>query len=224
MSRLPSLLDPPVLFADGGAAAQVRAQTLEAYQTAIRLGATGLTGSLRAVDGRPAVGPPRRRLARGTPPLALAELLDLAGDDHAVLLDVIDAGAVLESIAQVRDRPGLEGRLWLAHPDLDTLAGWRDLSAEVRLVHQAQLDRLPTGPEAHAAALRRAGVDALSMHESEWSGGTIALVHRFGRLAVAADAQYDRTLDAAIDAGIDAVRGIHVDRMVDALVRDRRPG
>lgn len=224
MPRLPRLLDPPVLFADGGAAAQLPAQSLEAFQTAVKLGATGLTGSLIERDGRPAVGTPRRRFGRGGEPLALGELLDVAGDGVAVWLDVVDPTAVLEAIAQVRDRPGHEARLWLAHPDLPTVASWRDLSTVARLVHVGGPDRRTGGVEAHAAALQRAGVDALALHESEWTGGTIALVHRFGRLAVATDAQHERTLDGAIDAGIDAVRGTYVDRMVDALVRDRRPG
>ena len=40
--RLPSRLDPPVAFAHRGARALVRENTIEAFELALRLGATGL--------------------------------------------------------------------------------------------------------------------------------------------------------------------------------------
>ncbi|MGA1075335.1 MAG: glycerophosphodiester phosphodiesterase, partial [Ilumatobacteraceae bacterium] len=40
--RLPSLLDPPIMFAHRGARAHAPENTIEAFQLALRLGATGL--------------------------------------------------------------------------------------------------------------------------------------------------------------------------------------
>jgi glycerophosphoryl diester phosphodiesterase len=57
------------------------------------------------------------------------------------------------------------------------------------------------------------------MHHSDWTGGLIATVHRFGLLAFGWDAQYERILDALLDSGIDAVYSDHVDRMCAALSR-----
>ncbi len=52
-----------------------------------------------------------------------------------------------------------------------------------------------------------------------WSGGLIALFHRFDRLALGWDAQLPRILDELLDAGIDGVFSDYVDRMTDALAR-----
>ena len=67
------------------------------------------------------------------------------------------------------------------------------------------------------AALADAGVDAVNLHWSEWSGGMVTLFHRFGRVAFGWDAQYRRQLDVLIEMGIDGVFSDHVERMVDAL-------
>ena len=80
------------------------------------------------------------------------------------------------------------------------------------------LGYMPDGPEQRAAALADAGIDAVNLHHTEWTGGLTALFHRFGVLCFGWDAQHDRILDGLLDVGIDAVYSDHVDRMVDALV------
>ncbi len=75
------------------------------------------------------------------------------------------------------------------------------------------------GPERHAARMAAAGIDAVNLPHSDWSGGLTTLFHRFGLLAFGWDAQFERVLDALIDMGIDGVYSDHVDRMVDALGR-----
>src|SRR3546814_15237598 len=57
------------------------------------------------------------------------------------------------------------------------------------------------------------------MHHTDWTGGLVALVHRFEVLCFAWDAQHDRILDDLLDAGVDAVYSDHTDRMTDALAR-----
>ena len=73
--------------------------------------------------------------------------------------------------------------------------------------------------ESHIAMSASMGVDVVNLHHSEWTGGHIALVHRFGMLAFGWDAQHERILNSLLDAGIDGVFSDHVDRMVDALGR-----
>ena len=52
-TRIPSLLDPPIAFAHRGARAQARENTMEAFDLAHKLGATGIeTDVWRTADGR----------------------------------------------------------------------------------------------------------------------------------------------------------------------------
>ena len=89
----------------------------------------------------------------------------------------------------------------------------------MRLVDSTFLGNMPAGPEERAAALAAAGVDAVNLHHSEWTGGLTALFHRFDVLCFGWDAQHARILDGLLDAGVDGVYSDHVDRMVDALRR-----
>ena len=50
----------------------------------------------------------------------------------------------------------------------------------------------------------------------------MTLFHRFERYALGWDAQFDRTLDGLLDAGIDGVFSDHTDVMMAAI--DRRSG
>ena len=77
-----------------------------------------------------------------------------------------------------------------------------------------RLKRLKRGPERHAADVREAGIDAVNLHHTDWTGGLTTLFHRFGVLAFGWDAQHDRVLDELLDMGIDAVYSDHIDRMV----------
>ena len=71
------------------------------------------------------------------------------------------------------------------------------------------------GPEQHAARLRELGVDAVNLHQSEWTAGTVALYHRFGRYCLGWDAQQPRVITSLLDMGMDGIFSDHVDRMVD---------
>jgi glycerophosphoryl diester phosphodiesterase len=59
-------------------------------------------------------------------------------------------------------------------------------------------------------------VDAVNLHHSEWTAGSVALYHRFGRYCLGWDAQQPRIILSLLDMGIDGVFSDHVDRMVDA--------
>lgn len=229
-SRLPSLRRPPVGFAHRGASAHAPESTIEAFQLALRLGATGLEADVwLTADGVPVLDhggvvgrlrrvPIRRVPRQDLPPHlpTLEELHDACGTDFQLALDVKDPDAV-EAVLRVARAAGAEASLWLCHPDWELVASWRPLSQEARLVDSTRLKRMAGGPERRGAQLADAGIDAVNLHHTDWNGGHIALFHRFGIEALAWDCQHERVLAEVLDAGIDGVFSDHVDRMVEAI-------
>jgi glycerophosphoryl diester phosphodiesterase len=229
-TRLPSRRVPPVGFAHRGARAHAPENTIEAFELARRLGATGLesdvwiTADGQAVldhDGvvgsrlrrRPIAAVDRADLPGHVP--TLAELYAACGTDFELSLDVKDAAAVDEVIAVAR-AAGAESSLWLCHPDWRTVASWRERTT-AKLVDSTRLKLLKDGPERRAAQLAAAGIEAINLHQTDWNGGTVALFHRFEVEALAWDCQYERVLDEMLDAGIDGVFSDYVDRMMSAI-------
>ena len=232
MPRLPSLRDP-IGFAHRGASAHAPENTIEAFTLARRLGATGLESDawitadgIVVLDHDGVVGRrPRRRaiasIEREDLPTHIPSLVELyfaVGSDLELSIDVKDPAVASELIAVATDA-GAAHRLWLCHPDRDLLMTWRSVSPDVRLVESVRASRFVGSPEAHVAASASMGVEVINLHHSDWTGGLIAMVHRFGLLAFAWDAQHDRVLDELLDAGIDGVYSDHVDRMVAAIAR-----
>jgi glycerophosphoryl diester phosphodiesterase len=233
---LDSRRTPPIGFAHRGARAHAPENTLEAFELALRLGATGLESDVwLTADGVPVLDHDgvtgsllrRRRIRDLTrhelPPHipTLAEVYASFGTDFELSLDVKDpaAGGPTVAVSATAD-PTMPSRLWLCDDDLDRLVSWREVSPFVRLVDSTRLARLKQGPERLAARLQDLGVDAVNLHHTDWSGGLVTLFHRFKVLAFGWDAQYDRILDGLLRMGIDGVYSDHVDRMVDALGRD----
>lgn len=235
--RLPSLLDEPLTFAHRGARAYARENTLEAFALGLRLGASGLESDVwLTADGVPVldhdglVAPRqgRRRWARRTVPIGeldrrdlpahiptLAELLDTCGTSFHLSLDLKDPAAATPVIDVVTAAgAGMPSRTWLCSPRREVLVASRDRG--VRLVESVRLATLDEGVERRAAALARDGIDALNLHHRDWSGGLVALVHRFGRLAFGWDLQESHLLEQALRMGLDAVYSDHPDRMMDA--------
>lgn len=232
-TRLPSLRRPPIGFAHRGARAHAPENTLEGFRLAVRLGATGLESDVwltsdgeavldhdgvvrRGLRKHPIASCPRADLPSHIP--TLRELYDEVGTALDLSLDVKDPAAFERVIEVGRGAGGLE-RLWLCHHRWTQVAEWRQRCAEVRLVDSTFLGHMPDGPERRAAKLAEAGVDAVNLHHTEWTGGLAALFHRFGVLCFGWDAQHERILDGLLDAGLDAVYSDHVDRMVEAINR-----
>jgi len=232
-TRLPSLQRPPIAFAHRGARAHAPDNTVEAFQLALRLGATGLESDVwLSADGHAildhdgVVGSrlrkvPIGRLDRGDVPAhmpSLADLYDACGTDFHLSLDVKDPAAI-DAVVAVATEVGdaARDRLWICHPDLALLTTWRARWPDLQLVHSTRLDRLPRGPELHGAELAELGIQAVNLHYREWTGGTVALYHRFDRLAFAWDLQFERVLSEALDSGIDAIYSDHVDLMMTAV-------
>jgi glycerophosphoryl diester phosphodiesterase len=225
----PTLSLPAILFAHRGARAHAPENTLEAFRLAVRLGATGLESDVwRTADGAAVLDHDgvvggmfrRRRIAeaeRAALPEhipTLDELYEACGADQDLSLDVKDAEAV-DAVLEAAGRAGAVARLWLCHPDLEVLASWRERSGPARLVHSTRVAAMERGPEQHAARLRELGVDAVNLHQSEWTAGSVALYHRFGRYCLGWDAQQPRMITSLLAMGIDGIFSDHVDRMVD---------
>jgi glycerophosphoryl diester phosphodiesterase len=230
------LVHPPIGFAHRGARADAPENTLEAFSLAIELGATGLESDVwLTADGvavldhdgvvrgglrrRPISSVPRAALPAHVP--TLTSLYERCGTAFELSLDVKDDAAGPVVLAVARDA-GAEARLWLCHPSVDVLAGWRELSRDARLVDSTRLRAIKEGPERRAARHASLGIDAVNLHYSDWSGGLVTLWHRFDRYALAWDAQYPRVLDAVLAMGVDGVYSDHVGRMVEALARTGR--
>jgi glycerophosphoryl diester phosphodiesterase len=231
--RLPSRLVPPIGFAHRGARAHAPENTIESFQLALRLGATGLESDVwLTADGQAVLdhdgfagGRLRRRpigqVARADLPEhmpLLRDLYEVCGTGFELSLDVKDPAAIAEVVAVARDA-GAEDRLWVCHPDWELVATWRNLSPTVRLVDSTRLARIKEGPERRAADLARVGIDAVNLHHRDWTGGLVTMFHRFDRYALGWDAQHERTIDELLDTGIDGVFSDHTDRLMAAILR-----
>jgi len=233
--RVPAARVPPIGFAHRGARAQAPENTLEAFALALRLGATGLeSDAWVTADGsvvldhdgvvgsrlrrRPIASAPKAELPEHIP--TIEELYANCGTGFELSLDIKDPAAAVGVVAAARAAgDGAAERLWLCHHDWELVATWRRPYDEVHLVDSTFLGHMKHGPERRAAQLAAAGIDAVNLHRSEWSGGLTALFHRFGVLTLGWDCQHERHLDETLDHGVDAVFSDHVDRMVDALAR-----
>ena len=232
---------PPITFAHRGGRAHAPDNTIEAFRRALHLGAAGVeTDAWVTADGavvldhdglvrkgfrrRPVPELRREDLPAHVP--TLEDLYDACGTvrpfgqgaGFELSVDVPDgttATAVVEVARAVS--PGAPKHLWLCHPHWRRLAQWRERFPDVRLVNSTRLREMREGPERRAAELARAGVDAVNLHYTEWTGGLTTLFHRFDRLAFGWDAQHERVLRELVRMGIDGVYGDHVDRMVSVF-------
>ena len=231
-SKLDSILPMPISFAHRGARAHAPENTLESFALALKLGATGLetdvwlTADGHAVldhDGEIGRWPKRRRIsavARHELPShipTMDEFYESVGTDFEFSIDVKDPLAIDAIVAAARNAGGeAESRLWLCHPSYETLVAWRSQTS-ARLVDSTRLAKIKEGPERRANELRDRGIDAINLRQTDWTGGLIAIFHRYERLALGWDAQHAREIATLINSGIDGVFSDHVDRMVETI-------
>ena len=228
-----SLRSPPIAFAHRGGRAHATENTIEAFRLALRLGATGLESDVWLTADGVAVLDHDGKVRTGLRSRPIATMVRSALPDHVPTLEDLYAGcgtafelsldvkdpAAAAAVADVARAAGGDtaDRLWLCHPNWELLAGWRKDLADVRLVDSTTVRAMRQGPERRGAQLSAAGIDAVNLHHTEWTGGLTALFHRFGRLAFGWDAQHDRIIRSLERMGIDGIYSDHVDRMVDAL-------
>ncbi len=174
-------------------------------------------GKVKAgLRSRPIASLARRALPAHVP--TLEDLYADCGTGFELSLDLKDAAAASAVVGVARSVGGdTTTRLWLCFPDWKILAGWRGDFPDVRLVDSTGLRHMRQGPERRAAQLSAAGIDAVNLHHTEWTGGLTTLFHRFGRFAFGWGAQHDRIIKDLHRMGVDGIYGDHVDRMVDAL-------
>jgi len=235
--RLPSLLDPPITFGHRGARAHAPENTLESFELALRLGASGLESDVwltadriavldhdgvvrRGVRRRPISEFTRAELPAHIP--TLFDLLERCGTEYALSLDLKDpeSAAAIVDVVRNTDEAMLE-RVWLCEASFERVVELRTAfpvdSTPVRLLQTTRLDRIKETPEQRAAALSLHGIDGINLHRTDWNGGLVALVHRFGLMAFGWDMQLEHELRDALRMGLDAVYSDHVDTMIDAF-------
>lgn len=225
------------MFAHRGARAHAPENTIEAFELALKLGATGLESDVWiTADGEvvldhdgeirrgrfskvPITTVRRSDLPEHIPTLGdLAELVETAGGGVHLSLDLKGPRTGDAVVEVLRDRsPELLERTWLCDPDLDVLTALRGLDDRVRLVNSTRLAKIEEGPERRAARLADAGIDGINLRNRDWNGGLVALFHRFERTAFSWDLQFEHHLRPAYRMGIDAVYSDYVDRMYEAF-------
>lgn len=229
--RLPALVAPPLGFGQRGTAGAPE-NPIEGYRLAVETGATGVHGEVWiTADGvpilrrdgrvgsplrrRPIAGMEREQLPPDIP--SLEDLYRVVGPDYPISLDIRDSNALAPVVdLSRRFGPGAERNLWLCHGELSELTAWRPRTT-ARLINSIRVQSLPNGLERRAAELDERGIDGLKLFHREWSGGRIALLHRFGILALAWGIEHEREAAEVIDAGIDAVYSDEVDRMMAVI-------
>ncbi len=239
--RLPSLLDRPIGFAHRGGRAHAPENTLEAFVLALKLGATGLESDVwLTADGIPVLdhdgvvkvrmrSRPISEVTRSQLPghlPSLAELLDRCGSAYHLSLDLKAHDIGPRVIGVVREvAPELIARTWLCHSRYEVLIDLRGHDADVRLADSTRLERIKEGVERRAATLSHAGIDALNLFHTDWTGGLTTLLHRFGRASLGWGFEYERQLQAGLRMGLDGVYSDWVDRMMDVYRQELgRPG
>ncbi len=202
---------------------------LEGFRAALARGANGLVATIWSTadghavmhdNGRVGSRLRRRRISsvnRSELPndvCSFDELYGLTGPTTDVSVDLGDTTVFEQVISVTRAAgDGAEERLWIRHPDLQTLAEWRR-STSARLMLSAQIRTMKQSPEQCVATLRERGIDGLSLRHDEWNGGLVALTHRFERYAFGWGLEYDREVAKVVNTGIDGILGSDVSRMV----------
>jgi glycerophosphoryl diester phosphodiesterase len=221
-----------ITFAHRGARSERPENTLAAFARALELGARGLeSDAWLAADGEVVLvhdDKVRKGLKRisvresDSATLAacsvprLADLYAELGTGFELSIDCKHGGAARPMIEVARAAgPDAPGRLWLCSPRLELLSGLREEAPDVKLVHSPGRGGVaPVAMERHTADLAARGVDALNLHHTDWTLGTVTLAHRFGLRAFAWDTQEARNILAVLRMGIDGLYCDRVDRMV----------
>ncbi len=236
--RLPSLRDVPIGFAHRGARAHARENTPEAFDLAVKLGASGIESDVwLSADGELILNHDghhglRRRhirsMERSALPetmITLPELIERIPATMDVSIDIKDDATTepfLEWAATLD--PVSRSRIYVCHHDWKRLVEWREADEHLRLVDSTSVKHMTGGPERRANDLFVAGIDAVNLRQNEWSGGMATLFHRFGRLCFGWDAQHRRILDDLLRMGLDGVYSDHVDTMMEAIEASQAKG
>ena len=229
--RISPLIDRQITFAHRGARAHLPENTIEAFELALRLGASGLESDAWITRDGIAVldhdgivkGRLRSKLInsfnRASLPTWIPSLSDLyqrCGSDFHLSLDIKDVNSMADVVRTIV-KYGTPEKTWLCHPDLAFLEEWTDQVDGAHLVHSTRLKAMSLGPERHAAMLRDRGITTVNMPFPDWNGGLVALFHRFNIFCFGWNLQYPEVLTTGLRMGLDGIFSDWPDRASDAL-------
>lgn len=204
-------------------------------EVALRLGATGIaTTAWLTADGSVALHPrgytgrlrrrPLAELHRSDLPEAIPTL-DVFHQRIGIAVPLLISAASRATMDAVVDHcvtVRAADALLVAGHDWRHLAEIRNRSAgPIRLIHVTAPATIDGSMERHASTLRDAGIHGMAIREDHWSGGSVALLHRFQRLCLATGAHHERMIRHLLHIGIDGVVGDHADRLHDASAASR---
>lgn len=229
--RISPLIDRQITFAHRGARAHLRENTIDAFELAVRLGATGLESDTwisrdgiavldhdGVVKGRIRTQPisnfNRSDLPAWIP--SLSDLYQRCGADMHLSLDIKDTDS-MDAVVRTMTESGDPEKTWLCHPELAFLEKWVGRVAGANLVHSTRLKSMQKGPERHAATLRDMGISTVNMPFPDWNGGLVALFHRFNIFCFGWNLQYPEVLTTGLRMGLDGIFSDWPDRASDAL-------
>ena len=222
----------PLGFAQRGARAHARENTLRAFALALQMGAGGIEtdvwmtaddvavlhhgGTLHRLGlQRRTIGSVRADELPAWLP-RLADLFEHCGTDFDLSLDLKDGRSARAVVAVTRAAGFAPERLWLCGRGLVPLA-WRDVDPDVQLVSDTRPVHVEQGWAGHLEQLKDGGGAVVNLRHRRWSAALVDSVHEAGLLAFGWDAQSTRRIRGLLALGCDAVYSDHVDRMVRVL-------
>lgn len=228
------------MFAHRGGTAHAPENTIQAFETALEMGATGLESDVwLTADGvvvlshdgavgrrwrkRPIAGLDRAQL----PPrmASLDDLYDVCGTDFELSLDVSDPRAAEPVVAAASARGRLAvSRLWLCSGSEQRLGLWRRLHPDLRLVY-SRGSRTPADAELGSvlARLGRVGIDAVNIPERLCTSAIADACHRHGLRLFAWGVRSARAAGALAQMGVDGVMGDDVTALREGLASCAHP-
>ena len=229
--RISPIIDGQITFAHRGARAHLQENTIEAFELAIRLGATGLESDTWITRDGIAVldhdgivkgrlrNKPISNFDRDQLPDWIPSLTDLylrCGSQLHLSLDIKDVNS-MDAVVRTMGVHGRAEKTWLCHPDLSFLEQWIGRVGGANLVHSTRLKAMSRGPERHAATLRDLGIATVNMPFPDWNGGLVALFHRFNIFCFGWNLQYPEVLTTGLRMGLDGIFSDWPDRASDAM-------
>lgn len=209
--------------------------TIEAFQNALEMGATGIeTDAWVTSEGIATLSHggfvrtglvPRRISTRERHDLpehvpTLADLYESVGSDFELSIDVKTVAAGPAAIdAAVEFGGGAVERLWLCHSDLRRLRGWRLSSDQVRLVDSTRRIWIREGAAKRARRLAALSIDAVNLPARDWAPELVEIFHASGILAFGWGVQESASIKRLIDIGLDGIYSDHADRLVEVIGR-----
>ena len=160
-------------------------------------------------------GPFRRRRATRTVSSVLAAFATpQSGGTSPILSFRAESIEVVDFLLAAIGDAGGACPIWIRSRSLPVLDRVAERRAAVTTIHMSGIGRMDEGPERHLANLRERNIAGLSMAHGDWTGGLVALAHRFERLAVAQPVDLARKVIDFVEMGVDSVSAANSELLV----------